>query len=267
VVRRIAYVYPGARTPDADLTLRLIREFAEEKTTVDTFFLEGVPADIEGYASKQFTELALLRALPKLEAAGYEAAVIGCCYDPGVLVGRELVDMPIVGALEASINLVAYMGRSYSILTDGPKVAAQLADQVRLAQDSRCLGIHSLGIEPHLMSEDVPAVCRITESEVRRVLTNDGSDVVILGCTVIGDCLAGCGIVSSIGGTLPIINPVLASIKAAEMLADLYRSGHFAVSRQSYYARTESSVEALAFELSATSLQTERGAPLGLLHE
>ena len=262
MARRIAYVYPGPRTADADLTLALIREFAEADTVVDVYFLEGVPADIEGYASKQFTELALLRALPRLEAEKYEAAVIGCCYDPGVLVGRELVDMPIVGPLEASINLAAYTGRSYSILTDGPKVAAQLADQVRLAQDSRCRGIHSLGIEPHLMSEDPPAVCRITESEVRRILQQDGSDVMVIGCTVIGDCLADRGLVSSAGDSLPIINPVLASIKAAEMLADLHRAGRYSVSRQGYYARTASSIEALAFELSGTSLQNEEGEAL-----
>ena len=31
-------------------------------------------------------------------SAGYDAVVVGCCYDPGVRVARELVDIPVVGS-------------------------------------------------------------------------------------------------------------------------------------------------------------------------
>ncbi|TQK72443.1 aspartate/glutamate racemase family protein [Nocardioides sp. SLBN-35] len=259
MTRRIAYVYPGPRTPDADTTLKLVSEFASPETTVETVFLEGVPPDIEGYASRQFTELALLRLLPSLQDAGFDAAAIGCCYDPAVLLGRELVDMPLVGPLEASINLASYVGRTYSILTDGPKVAAWLGDLLNVYRDARCRGIHSLDLDPHAMFEDVPTVCTTTASEVRRIMAADGSDVVVLGCTVIGDCLAAAGSVATVDGDLPVINPVLASIKAAEMLADLYRAGRYSVSRQGFYASSASSVEALGFELSGASLQDEQG--------
>jgi len=258
--RRIAYVYPGPRTPDADTTLKLLADFAEPDTRVETFFLEGVPADIEGYASRQFTELALLRLLPKLEEAGFEAAAIGCCYDPAVLLGRELVDMPLVGPLEASISLAAYVGRTYSILTDGPKVASWLGDMVNVYRDARCRGIHSLGLDPHTMFEDAPAVCAATGMAVEQIMRADGSDVVVIGCTVIGDCLAAAGSIDLVGdGGLPIINPVLAAVKSAEMLADLHRAGRYHVSRRGFYASSPSSLDALGFELSGASLENEAG--------
>jgi allantoin racemase len=38
--------------------------------------------------------------------------------DPGVRVAREVVDIPVIGPMEAAVNVASYFGHDYSIVTD-----------------------------------------------------------------------------------------------------------------------------------------------------
>jgi allantoin racemase len=51
---------------------------------------------------------------------------------PGVRVARELVDIPVIGPLEASMQMAGYFGHSYTIVTDHHKAVPYMEDQVRL---------------------------------------------------------------------------------------------------------------------------------------
>jgi allantoin racemase len=90
------------------------------------------------------------------------------------------------------------------------------------------------------MVEDPSAVARDAFERCRRVLEEDRAECVVLGCTIIAACfereiLNGAKTL----GSLPIINPNVMAMKAAELLADLRSVGQYRISRRGYYQRAE----------------------------
>ena len=86
---RLAFINPvGTGIYDAQMQRTLV-PFARPDTVVDVLHFEGVPEDIAYYLPKHIIELGLLELAPVLEAAGYDAIIVGCCFDPGVRVARD----------------------------------------------------------------------------------------------------------------------------------------------------------------------------------
>jgi allantoin racemase len=70
-------------------------------------------------------------------------------------------------------------------------------------------------------------------------LEDDSSEVIILGCTIIAGCLEREIMTTGRHRELPILNPNLLALKAAETLADLYKAGKYSISRAGQYQRHE----------------------------
>jgi allantoin racemase len=82
-----------------------------------------------------------------------------------------------------------------------------------------------------------------------KALDEDGSEVIILGCTIIAGCLEREIMTTGRHRELPILNPNLLALKAAETLADLHRAGKYAISRAGQYQRHEQHDRAAAAEV------------------
>ena len=122
--RRIAFINPFGTAAFDEIIEDTLVPYAGTGTTVDVIHLEGVPENIDYYYPKHLMELAIFRAVRRLEEQGYDAVVVGCCYDPGVKVARELVDIPVVGPLEAAMNHASYFGHRFTVITDHRKARA-----------------------------------------------------------------------------------------------------------------------------------------------
>jgi allantoin racemase len=237
--RRIAFINPFG-TPIYDEMIRdTLAPNASAGTTLDIRHLEGVPENIDYYYPKHLMELAVFDEVRRLEKEGYHAAIVGCCYDPGVKVARELVDMPVVGPLEAAMNFASYFGHSFTVVTDHAKARPYLEDLVRLHGAANCRGVRCIDWFVTDMVKNPPAVADDAASSALKALDEDGSEVVILGCTIIAGCLE-LGIMrTGRHAELPILNPNLIALKTAEALADLYARGRYSISRRGYYQRHE----------------------------
>lgn len=245
--RRIAFINPfGTSTYDEIITETLV-PYASEGTAVDVIHIDGAPANIDYFWPKHLIEVAVLERVMGLEEQGYDAIVVGCCYDPGVRVARELVDIPVVGPLEAAMNMASYFGHDYTIVTDHHKALPYLEDLVRLYGGQACRGVRCIDWWVTEMVKDPSAVAKDAAAECLRALEEDGSEVVILGCTIIGGCLERQIRTTGEYGDLPILNPNLLALKTAETLADLYRQGKYTISRRGYYQK-QSQHDATDFE-------------------
>jgi allantoin racemase len=237
--RRIAFINPFG-TPIYDQMIRgTLVPYALPDTTVDVVHLEGAPANIDYYYPKHLMELRIFEEVRRLEEAGYDAAVVGCCYDPGVKVARELVDMPVVGPLEAAMNHASYFGHDFSIITDHRKAVPWLEDIVRLHGVGNCRGVRCIDWWVPDMVQDPAAVAADAVRACTAALDEDGAEVAILGCTIIAGCLEHEIRRTGEHADVPILNPNLLALKAAETLADLFRNGKYAISRRGFYQRHE----------------------------
>ena len=130
--RRIAFINPFGTASFDELIRTTLVPYAANGTEVVVIHLTGVPANIDYFYPKHLMELAIFDKVRELESAGFDAVVVGCCYDPRVRVARELVYIPVVGPLEAAMNHASYFGHRYTVVTDHRKARPALEDLVKV---------------------------------------------------------------------------------------------------------------------------------------
>jgi allantoin racemase len=171
------------------------------------------------------------------EREGFDAMIIGCCYDPALTQAREITTIPIVGPLEAAVGLARPFGHRFAVVTDHHKAVPMIADLVRqYGAEPNCTSVKA--IEWHIsdMIEDPASVAADARARCTAVMNEEGAEAAVLGCTIIGACheldvLAHGSEVDDSG----IINPNVMALKVAEVLADLHRIGQYRISRRGYY--------------------------------
>src|SRR4026207_1414823 len=113
MTRRIDFINPFGTEAYDGLIAETLNAYAGEGTDLTISHLRGCPPDIDYYYNKHLMETALFEHVMQSWAAGLGAWVVGCGYNPGGRVARELVNIPVVGPLEASMQMAGYFGHSY----------------------------------------------------------------------------------------------------------------------------------------------------------
>ena len=234
---RIAFINPVGTGLYDDQMERTLAPFARPDTRLDVLHFEGVPEDIAFLVPKHVIEMGLLELAPVLEASGYDAIVVGCCFDPGVRVARELVDIPVIGPMEASVAVAGHFGHRFSVVTDAPKTAAWIEDLLQLYGITTCRGVHAIDWHVPDMLANPVAVANATRETVESALAADNSDVAVIGCTTIAACIEEAALLDDRFLALPFVNPSTAALQLAEALGRLSQLGRYRLSRRGYYQR------------------------------
>lgn len=182
----------------------------------------------------------VLRTMVQAENEGYDAVASLCYGDSAVKAAASLMDIPVVGPGECSMLLASMMGSRFAIVTTDPTPETEryvdlcgMRHRVLAGRPVRCLAMDGREFLACLGGDYGPAVESF--GEVARGCVADGADVVIAGCGLLSPMLSMAG-VHEING-VPVIDPVQASLKFAEMMVDLTRAGMPAVGRQGLYLR------------------------------
>ena len=173
------------------------------------------------------------------EKEGYDAVFISCNLDIGLYEARSLVDIPVTATLE-SAALVAYtMGTRYSLVTvddQNGRIQRMMLRQYGL--DGKCASHRPVGIDANDLYPDRTSEDTVYEKAVeagRKCVEEDGAEVIIPGCTLIGSVLTHrAEAVKAIGA--PILDGMVTGFKSAEMMADLQKlAGVPPVSRAGFF--------------------------------
>jgi allantoin racemase len=235
--RRIAFINPFGTAAYDELIRETLDGTAAPGTDLDIFSIKGAPENIDYYWPKHIAETAVFNKVLELADVGYDAFIVGCCYDPGVRVARELTDIPVVGPLEASLNMASYFGHSCTVVTDHRKALPYLEDLVRLYGSGNCRSVRCIDWWITDMIENPAGVAKDAADACMAAILEDKSEVAILGCTIIGGCLSKHIRATGEFRELPIVNPNVLALKTAEALADLYRQGLYRISRRGFYQK------------------------------
>ena len=196
---------------------------------------KSCPENIDYYYSKHLIEEAIFESCIEAEKAGFDAVIVGCCYDPGVRVARELVDIPVIGPLEATMHMAPYYGHEYVLVTDHHKAVPYLRDMVRLyGQEAHCRKVDSIGWWVTDMIQDTAGVSRDAVAAADKIRREAEADVCILGCTIISASHEK-AIMEGTPRDVAILNPNTMALKMAQSLAELKQQGAYAISRRAYY--------------------------------
>jgi allantoin racemase len=248
---RICFLNPFGTDHFDGLIRETVVPYLRRGTELEIAHLEDSPRNIDYFVPKHLAEVEILRSVVAAEREGFDAFVIGCCYDPGLREAREIAEIPVVGPLEASVALARPFGHRFSVVTDHRKAVPELEDLVRIyGAEANCRSVRAIDWHVEDMVRDPDAVARDAFERCREVLENDGAEAVVLGCTIVAACyeraiLNGAGELAG----LAILNPNVMAVKVAELLADLRAVGQYRVSRTGYYGRHESHDEHEAAEV------------------
>lgn len=220
-------------------------------TEVEIRHLQHAPRNIDFFAGKHLVETEIMKAAIEAEQDGFDAFVIGCCYDPALSQCRELVDIPVIGPMEASVLLSRLFGHSFAIVTDHYKAVPELRDMVRrYGVEPNCRAIDAIDWQIESVVADPAGCAQATYDRVLEVVARSGAETVALGCTIVAASyeLALMNGEATLG-EISVINPNAVAVKVAEMFADLSATKQYRISRVGYYQRHEAFDPAEAAEI------------------
>lgn len=148
----------------------------------------------------------------------FDAAIIGCFGEPGLLAARDMLDIPVVGMAEAAMLTACQLGRRFVIVTAGlswPAMLSELVATYGLAE--RCAGIAALPASGLEVSRSGRTVLPRIVGLIRRTVAETRADVAILG---------GAGFAGMIGQVrrridVPVVDGLEAALGQAIQLAGL----------------------------------------------
>jgi len=177
----------------------------------------------------------------KAERQGFDAYVIGTTNEAGLIECREVLNIPVIGMIEASVHAACIMGRNFALITPNEKMIPHFEEQVsRYGLKDRLVGIQYTEFK-------IPELGRVFEdsqlqqkqlSEFRegaRKTIEAGAEVIVPIGGIAGLFLARSGL-HEIDG-VPVIDTISVAVKTAEMMVKLKNLTGTFVSRRLTFAR------------------------------
>ena len=195
-----------------------------------TLYRTRVPGFPYAPADLPFQQMSYLEA-GIAAAPACDVLLLNTLGDYGLAALKSAVSIPVVGAGEAALRLAPSLGRRFSIVTIWPKslnfIPYGLLRDYQL--EGACTGVRNVGLEADLdtlgqadgyianMQAGADAILARIVAECHRAVQEDGADLVVLGCT----CMSPIAEQIAAQCAFPVINPLAAGLKTAELLATL----------------------------------------------
>jgi allantoin racemase len=219
---KILWINPiGTGSFDGDIH-RLLKRYARDGTEVEVVSLpEDRPRHLNYHAFEGIVVGDIVRIVYAL-AMSYDAFIIGCFYDTGLEEARDVSARAVVVApCQASLVFVSHLGKRFSVLVSSRKCIPKMTRNIHMYGFGGGLAsMRSLDTEVGDFQSDKEMTAQRLFEEGKKAVADDGAEVLILGCTI------QYGFHEAMQKELhvPVVDPVLAAFKAAEMLAESARA-------------------------------------------
>ena len=190
---------------------------------------------------KELVEKAL-----EAEKEGYDAVVIHCFLDPGVREAKGVLNIPVVGPAESSLLTACAYGQKFGVVTISEPLGVKQME----------LMIREYGLQDRAILKPVRPISmpwpewlrKGPEEAIEEVLPDivekargcveDGADVVVIGCTMLGPLCTMAGISKIPDTDVPILDCLAVALKTAETMVDFNaRMGVPCVGRSGIYRK------------------------------
>lgn len=156
----------------------------------------------------------ILQQVVSAETEGCDAVVIDCAADPALRAAREISELPVVSAGEASYHAAMMVAGKFSVITVLPTTANEISDHLKMyGFSSRVASVRSANV-PVLALEDEQEAEEHLYAAARKAIDEDGAQAIVLGCT--GMMAMRDSLEKRLG--VPVIEPYLAAIQFAACL-------------------------------------------------
>jgi len=188
-------------------------------TEIDVVSLPRGPMHLEYHYYEALVLADTLHEVRRAEVEGYDAAVIGCFYDPGLMEAREITDRLVVTApAESAMHIATTLGHTFSVIVGRKKWIPKMHENVvKYGFSTRLASFKSVELGVYDFQRDKQETARRLRQAAKEAVEVDRAEVIILGCT--GEFGFHEELQQELG--VPVIDAVLAPLKYAEFLVEL----------------------------------------------
>jgi allantoin racemase len=199
----------------------VLQDHAAAETEVAVEPTATGPAAIESAHDAGLVVPELIRLAPLAQTRGFDAIIIGCYSDPGIEALREMLRICVVGPGAASLHLASQLGTRISLLTPAGRGFGRVAARLRsLGLGALLASVRGIGLSVMDLARQTPGALDQAAEAARRAVEQDGADVLVLGCMSMAFLPRICEDLGERAG-VPVVNPVIAALKTAEMMAGM----------------------------------------------
>lgn len=216
---RIYWLHPVGTDEYDGLMQDVLQREANADTEVVVESLDEGPCHLEYHYYRALVLPESIRRLLEAERNGFDAAVMGCSYDPGLKEIREVIgEIPVVFPAKTCTYLAATMGDRFSILVGRNKWIPSMRESVeRYGMGSKLASF----VSPDMGVLDFQRDHEMTRQRIieagRKAIEQDHAEVLILGCTMeLGFAMELQALLN-----VPVLDATVTPLKFAEFKAEL----------------------------------------------
>jgi allantoin racemase len=196
------------------------RAFLQARAAPDTEVLvwsnTTAPASIESAYDAARSVPGVLDLVHRAEAQGVDGIIIGCFSDPGIEAAREIATVPVIGPGAASMHLASQLGTRFTVISPLAGNQGRARARVReLGLDGCFASMRGMGMAVLDLARDREGALARIAAAATQAVEADGADVLVLGCMSMAFLDVGGELQRRVG--VPVVNPVVAALKTAEM--------------------------------------------------
>ncbi len=188
-----------------------------KNTEVISISIERGPASIEAFYDEAYALPEILNIVDEYKSK-VDAIMLNCFADPALYAARELANIPIVGPGETCIYTALMLGNKFAAIStrenSGPWVEIQAR---QYGVEDRLVASIGIDISVLELGSDLEKTAECLIEEANILIQQKGAEVIVLGCTGMAT------VINLVQRKLsvPVIEPMAATFKMAEMLCSL----------------------------------------------
>ncbi len=229
---RIRWINPIAQ-PHYDEPMGMaLKQVAEVGTEVEVISLRS-EAKMDNLEYRFYESLVIgdvVKVAKEGDSRGVDAMVIGCFYDLALEDCREICQNTIVVApCQASMQIAANIANKFSVIVGQVKWIEQMTERAhRYGFGNYLASMRSIDMSANSLQCDTELTTKRIIEAGRLAIEEDHAEALILGCT------CNFGLYEKVQQILgvPVIDPLIAAFKQAEMLASMKQNFNLAPSNK-----------------------------------
>jgi len=141
------------------------------------------PSVIESAYDEILAAFYCMDLVKRANMENYDAVIIACFSDPGLVAMKEISDILIVGIQESSLHVASMLGNKFTILTPMRKrIPSKYNDVWRNKLSNNLASVRELGMTVTETDEKPDLAQKNIMRVAKQAVDEDGAEVIILGC-------------------------------------------------------------------------------------
>jgi allantoin racemase len=212
---RILVINPNTSDLVTERIAGVVRKIAGPTTEANVTRIPHGPEALESYYDESMAAPYVLECVMAANQQGYDAIIIAAFCDPAIEAAKEVSTIPVYSLEETSLAVALLLGNKFGIITEQKhKVAVKQQHVRKHGLESRFASVRPMNMGVLELAGDREHVMEVGIQVGRRMVEEDGAEVIILGCA----SLAGYAedLEHELG--VPVLDPVSVTFKVVEAL-------------------------------------------------